>query len=197
MNPSFFRIAQELGIKTEELLSLIFLDFLRSKLMEDDKQQIELIKEDLKKALVDEWIASKQYFIDSKNFGENFGKNSSKQKKPGAFEKEKDEQILKIKNELEKHGKEEALHAKILITLFNYLGECLPSHKQTTKTSKQTDTNILRRNLKDELKAVKDYKAILKKLKNNGFSGGIVFDSINSILSEELEHVEDLKKFLY
>ena len=130
----------------------------------------------LKGVLRDEYIASKQYAIDSIIY-------------PSMYKSKE------VKNELNIHSKEEANHAKLLISILEGTYHIFDYPKDETQNLKKSigcnRALILLNNLCDELKAVHDYKWLLKNINNENK------DVIKGILDDEKEHAADLLPLFY
>ena len=122
----------------------------------------------IKDAVVDEFIASKQYELDAEGFEG------------------------KIKKEYLKHAKEERKHASDLIDILLFAGDIeIDMPELPDEISYDINADILMYNLMLELKAIEDYKLILEKLRR-----GAVYSKIEKILKDEIEHAEDNFSFL-
>jgi bacterioferritin len=144
----------------------------------DVKELIEL----LNKALADEWLAYYQYWIGAKVIKGQMSKS--------------------VEKELVEHAEEELKHANMLVSRIMQLGgiPLLDPQEWFKKTNcgytapKQFSENeILTQNIKGERCAIGVYNNLLKKIKGKD---EITYQMIMDILTEEVEHEDDLEKLL-
>jgi bacterioferritin (cytochrome b1) len=146
------------------------------------------LKRLLQQALYDEFVAEKQYLIDSENYLEcdqhgitEWCKNSHLNKKVAA--------------ELKVHAMEERNHVDLIMKLLYSYGERLIGLPDLPRVPiGDNKTQILYGNLHDELKAVYDYKLMLVCISEE--RGTKTYKIIQSILSDEEEHVRDIFEFI-
>lgn len=137
--------------------------------MDTDKYAITKIKQ----AIKDEYMATKQYKMDA------------------LFYKPTSKEYGIVNVELMKHSKEESEHAKMLIELLGkfYGVYSIPVDCFDIKKPFGPDPyQILLSNLMEEVKAIHDYKQILKLTGPN--------KSIEKIITDETEHAEDVLKWI-
>lgn len=133
----------------------------------------------LNKAYADEWLAYYQYFIESKVI-------------KGLM---KDAAIV----ELNQHAADELRHATMIADRILQLGGTPILHPQEwfTQTNCGYDAptnfdvvNILEDAIKGEQCAIRTYSSIVETTRNKDI---VTYDLISSILSDEVEHEEDLQ----
>jgi len=146
-----------------------------------DTNVAELVKL-LNKAFSDEWLAYYQYWIGSK-----IVKGPNKEA---------------VIAELTLHATEELAHATLLTTRIIQLGGTPVTkpqewYKHTNCGYDAPDDpyviKVLEQNIKGEQCAIKTYNALLKKTRD---SDPVTYNTLLTILSQEVEHEEDLQALL-
>lgn len=136
----------------------------------------------LNKAFSDEWLAYYQYWIGSK-----IVKGPNKEA---------------VIAELTLHATEELAHATLLTTRIIQLGGTPVTNPQQwfklTNCGYETPDDpfivkILEQNIKGEQCAIKSYNALMKKTKDKD---PVTYNMLLTILSQEVEHEEDLQALL-
>ena len=136
----------------------------------------------LNKAFADEWLAYYQYWI-----GAKIAKGPMKSS---------------IVAELEQHATDELRHAQILANRIIQLGgtpiiEPKDWYKFSgcgyTSPKNPHVTEILKQNIKGEQCAIETYNKIIKTIKDKDF---VTYNIIIQILTDEVEHEEDLENLL-
>jgi len=98
-------------------------------------------------------------------------------------------QYMSIKEELEKHAKEELAHAITIAKNIDYLGGKITATPKVVKTSEKA-TDMLRFDLDNENDTVKNYRLRVRQCEDLQEYG--IAEDIREILRQEQEHQSDL-----
>jgi bacterioferritin len=98
-------------------------------------------------------------------------------------------QYMSIKEELEKHAKEELAHALTIAKNIDYLGGTVTATPKAVKTSEKP-TEMLRFDLDNENDTVKNYRQRVRQCESLEEYG--IAEDIREILRQEQEHQSDL-----
>ena len=98
-------------------------------------------------------------------------------------------QYMAIKEELQKHAKEELEHALIVAKHIDYLGGTVTATPKPVKTSEKP-TDMLRFDLNNENETVKNYRQRVRQCEALEEYG--IAEDIREILRQEQEHQSDL-----
>jgi bacterioferritin len=98
-------------------------------------------------------------------------------------------QYMNIKEELQKHAKEELAHALTIAKSIDYLGGTVTATPKAVKTSEKS-TDMLRFDLDNENETVKNYRQRVRQCESLEEYG--IAEDIREILRQEQEHQSDL-----
>jgi len=137
---------------------------------------------ELNKAFADEWLAYYQYWL-----GAKLAKGPMKDA---------------VIAELEQHAEDELRHAQMIVDIIIQLDATPPISPQewykVTGCGYLDPTNpnvktLLQQNIKGEQCAIKAYNNLIKMVKDKDF---VTYNIVTQILSDEVEHEEDLENLL-